>query len=77
MRLGGKLYTGVELRSLLGLRSTIMTVTTTDDSVIIDTKGYGHRVGMSQHGANAMAESGSDYREILGHYYTDTTVGFL
>lgn len=77
MRIGGKLYTGVELRSLLGLRSTIMTVTTTDDSVIIDTKGYGHRVGMSQHGANAMAESGSDYREILGHYYTDTTVGFL
>ena len=74
MRIGGRLYTGVELRRLLQLPSTVMTVTATDDAIIIDTKGYGHRVGMSQHGADAMADSGSTYREILAHYYRDTTI---
>lgn len=77
MRIGGRLYTGVELRKLLKLRSTIMTITTTDDVIIIDTKGYGHRVGMSQHGANAMAVSGYDYRKILKHYYTGTMISQL
>ena len=74
MRIGGKLYTGTELRRLLKLRSTILNVTPTDDGVIIDTKGYGHRVGMSQHGANAMAMGDSNYKEILHHYYADVTL---
>ena len=74
MRIGGRLYTGVELRKLLKLRSTVITFTANGDSIIIDTKGYGHRVGMSQHGANAMAKRGRDYRNILKHYYMDTTL---
>lgn len=74
MRIGGRLYTGTELRKKLKLRSTIMTFTVTDDTIIIDTKGYGHRVGMSQHGANAMAKNGYDYRSILAHYYMNTTL---
>lgn len=72
MRIGGKLYTGVELRDLLNLRSTVMTIKTTDNEIVIETKGYGHRVGMSQHGANAMASRGGNYREILTHYYANT-----
>lgn len=74
MRIGGRLYTGVELRKLLKLRSTIFTITPSDEVIVIDTKGYGHRVGMSQHGANAMAYDGCDYQEILAHYYQDTTL---
>lgn len=74
MRIGGRLYTGVELRKLLNLRSTVMAFTATDDTIIIDTKGYGHRVGMSQHGADAMASNGSNYRDILAHYYADTVL---
>ena len=74
MRVGGKLYTGVELRKLLKLRSTVMTVTASDEAINITTKGYGHRVGMSQHGADAMAKDGSNYRQILAHYYTDTVL---
>ena len=77
MRIGGRLYTGLELRKILRLRSTVISITATDDSIIIDTKGYGHRVGMSQHGANAMAKAGSDYRDILAHYYIDTTLNKL
>ncbi len=36
--------------------------------------GYGHGVGLSQYGADAMAESGADYQTILTHYYTGVTV---
>ncbi len=38
-------------------------------SVVFTGRGWGHHVGMSQYGALAMAEAGSDYAEILGHYY--------
>ena len=34
----------------------------------------GHGVGMSQRGAQAMAECGFDHHEILTHYYTDVIV---
>lgn len=74
IRIGGRLYGGTEIRSLFGLRSTVFTVTTTENSVTFHTRGYGHRVGMSQYGANAMAQSGSTYEEILAHYYTGTTL---
>ena len=42
--------------------------------ITITTKGFGHRVGMSQYGAEAMAVQGSSYAEILAHYYPDTTL---
>ena len=38
----------------------------------ITTKGYGHGVGLSQVGANAMAKQGFTAEEILNHYYPDT-----
>lgn len=72
MRIGGKLYSGVDLRGIFDLRSTIFTVTTTDTSVTFETRGYGHRVGLSQYGADAMAVLGSGYKEILHHYYPGT-----
>ena len=37
--------------------------------------GYGHGIGMSQYGAYGYALQGKDYRFILGHYYTGTTLG--
>ena len=40
------------------------------DAVTFLVYGYGHRVGMSQYGAKAMAEEGSSYEEILTWYYT-------
>ena len=77
MRIGGKLYTGTELRKLFNLRSTIFTICATEDLIIIDTKGYGHRVGLSQHGANAMAQRSSGYLDILCHYYSGVTLEHL
>ena len=63
-------FTGKELRSLLGLRSTVFAVSVMGDEIFFQTRGYGHRVGMSQYGAQAMAQAGSGYEEILLHYYT-------
>lgn len=72
MVIGGKTFKGTELRKLLGLRSTAMTVNRLGDTVEVTTSGFGHRVGMSQYGADAMAVSGSTWREILAHYYPGT-----
>ncbi len=67
--IGDTTYTGVEIRRLLGLNSTAFTITALGDTVTVTTKGYGHRVGMSQYGADAMARAGNSYTQILAHYY--------
>lgn len=72
MEIGGREFTGTELRKKLGLRSTAFVMTALQDSITVTTKGFGHRVGMSQYGAEAMAVQGSDYRQILAHYYLGT-----
>jgi len=68
----GITFKGTQLRKLLGLRSTAFTVSVDADSVTFHTRGYGHRVGMSQYGADAMAVAGSTYPEILTYYYQGT-----
>lgn len=72
IRICGVDYKGTTLRQKLGLRSTAFVITVLGDNVTITTKGYGHRVGMSQYGAEAMAVQGSSYEEILAHYYKGT-----
>ena len=74
IELGGIRFLGVYLRKALGLRSTAFTVTPEGDALRFDTRGYGHRVGLSQYGANAMAADGADFREILRHYYPGTAL---
>lgn len=74
LAIGSEVYTGVYLRAALGLRSTAFTLEATDSEICITTHGYGHRVGMSQYGADAMAATGSTYGQILAHYYPGTTL---
>lgn len=74
MAIGGETYSGTLLRSLLGLRSTDFEVSTEGECVTITTHGYGHRVGMSQYGADAMAAGGATFDEILAHYYPGTAL---
>ena len=69
IRICGHSYRGTEVRNLLSLRSTAFAIHIVADTVTITTKGYGHRVGMSQYGAEAMAAQGSSYQDILSHYY--------
>ena len=74
IKIGEFCYKGTVLRQKLGLRSTMFRIQTEGDRIIITTKGFGHRVGMSQFGANAMAENGCGFHQILSHYYTGTEI---
>lgn len=74
MVIGGISYTGTELRRLLGLNSTAFTMTPDAGGITVETLGKGHRVGMSQYGADAMAVAGSSFREILSYYYQGTRI---
>ena len=73
--IGGVTVSGPSVRSIFGLRSASFTAEAGDGKITFYVTGYGHGVGMSQYGANAMAESGSSWREILEHYYTGVTIG--
>jgi stage II sporulation protein D len=75
--IGGTFFTGVEIRQKLALKSTAFSVTATENGLEFTTRGYGHRVGMSQYGADAMAVAGSDCREILMHYYQGTEITLI
>ncbi len=74
MVVAGRSYTGTELRKLLELNSTAFTMTAENNGVRITTTGKGHRVGMSQYGADAMAAAGSTWQQILAHYYPGTRI---
>ena len=65
---------GVDFRKALSLNSTNYTYEFNGDYITFHCKGYGHGVGMSQWGANAMAKNGSNYEEILKHYYTGVEI---
>ena len=71
---GGVPLRGTEVRSLFGLRSARFTVSAGEAGVTFSVTGYGHGAGMSQYGANAMAGTGSDFREILTLYYTGVSI---
>ena len=72
--IGGKTFSGTDLRSKLGLRSTAFTMEADEKGITVTTRGFGHRVGMSQYGADAMAMDGSTWQEILTYYYTGATL---
>lgn len=63
------IYTGIQIRTKLGLRSADFEIQKNDTGIIFVTKGYGHGVGLSQYGANGMAKAGYNYIQILKHYY--------
>ena len=69
---GGTVLQGTELRKLFSLRSTDITIEATPTQIFLTTQGFGHRVGMSQYGAKAMADAGKDFQSILLHYYCQT-----
>jgi stage II sporulation protein D len=74
MVIGGKTVSGTELRKLFGLGSTQFTMELTEDTVEFLVQGNGHRVGMSQYGAQALAQEGKNYVEILQWYYTGVEI---
>lgn len=73
----GKSIKGTDFRQSFGLPSTFFTIEGKGEKLVIITKGNGHGVGMSQWGANYMATHGSNFKEILKHYYAGIELVFL
>lgn len=74
IKIGNKEITGRDVRAIFKLNSANFEINFENDYMDFIVKGYGHGVGMSQWGAAGMAEDGYLYYEILGHYYTGTTI---
>ncbi len=74
LQLAGQEIAATDLRRALGLRSTWFTLSADENGLIFHQRGYGHGVGMSQAGANAMAADGAGYADILAHYYQGTAL---
>jgi len=74
IKINGKDFNGRDVASKLSLRSNCFSVVLNDKKVTINTKGYGHGVGMSQYGALGMAKEGYTYDKILKHYYSGTEI---
>lgn len=75
INIGKTAIRGTQMRALFGLKSACFEISMLNDKITFNVHGSGHGVGMSQHGANLMAKEGSDYREILSHYYTGVEIG--
>ena len=67
--IGKKSFKGTEIRKIFNLRSSTFAVKYENKSFVFTVCGYGHGVGMSQYGANYMAQQGFSYKQILEHYY--------
>lgn len=74
IKIGNLELSGVEVRGLLGLRSANFSVEISEDNIKFSNKGYGHGVGMSQTGADALAKQGKNYEDIIKHYYTGVEI---
>jgi stage II sporulation protein D len=69
IQIGGKMFTGREVREKLGLNSSHFTWEFNNGQIVLTTYGYGHGIGMSQYGANGLAKEGKRADEILKYYY--------
>lgn len=74
IQIGNLKLSGVEVRSLLGLKSTNFKIEINNGKVTFRVTGYGHGVGMSQTGADSMAKQGSNCEEIIKHFYTGVEI---
>ncbi len=74
VRIGENEYDGGEVRTALGLRSANFSTAWDGEKIVFTVKGWGHGVGMSQAGADYLAQTGFTWQEILDWYYPGTTL---
>lgn len=65
---------GNDIKKALGLSSRNFAISCKNGKFTVKMIGNGHMVGMSQYGADYMARQGSDWQEILKHYYTGVKI---
>lgn len=69
IKFGNVNLSGVEARNIFGLRSAKFSVQKIEDKIKFTVIGYGHGVGMSQTGADALAKQGNSFEDIIKHFY--------
>lgn len=74
LKVNGVEFTGRNFQNKLSLRSNDFEISENNNKIVITTKGFGHGVGMSQYGANALAKQNKTYEEILKYYYQGTEI---
>jgi len=74
LAMNGNELSGREVREKLELQSSDFSIKQRNNHLIFTTKGYGHGIGMSQYGANGMAEEGNSYQDIVKYYYKDIEI---
>lgn len=77
VKFGDQKRSGREVRTALELPSSDFTWERKGNQVLITTKGYGHGVGMSQYGANGMAQEGKTYQDIVTYYYQGVDISLI
>ena len=74
VKFGNHELSGVEARTIFGLKSTNFEIEREGNNIKFSVKGYGHGVGMSQTGADSMAKQGAIADEIITHFYTGVEI---
>lgn len=74
IKIGNLNLSGVEMRTIMGLKSANFNINIEGDNIKFTVTGYGHGVGMSQTGADSMAKEKKGYEEIIKHFYTGVEI---
>ncbi len=74
LKINGNEIKGRTFQSKLGLRSNDFELYESNNKILITTRGFGHGVGMSQYGANALAKQDKTYEDIIKYYYKGTKI---
>ena len=74
IKIGNKELSGVEVRTIFGLKSANFNIEINDNNIKFSVVGYGHGVGMSQTGADSMAKQGTSAEDIIKHFYTGVEI---
>lgn len=77
VKFGNVEVSGTEARTIFGLKSTNFQIEITENTLKFTVTGYGHGVGMSQTGADSLANQGYNYEQILKHFYTDVEITYI
>lgn len=74
IKVGNIKMSGISMRKIFNLNSANFTINCNNNEVKFTVKGYGHGVGMSQWGAEGMAQKGYKYYDILFHYFKGSDI---
>lgn len=69
IKINNRCLSGNEFRSLLNLPSNWLSINVSSNGITVNSRGYGHGIGLCQYGANGMAKNGIKYQDILLSYY--------